>query len=105
MTGHPYRLIYSDNIPEHLRHIPRKNWNLIKETIREQLSYEPFFQTNNRKPLTNPPIDDKWELRFGQKNRFRVFYKANEFKREVYILAIGTKISNRLFIGGQEEEL
>lgn len=105
MPGHLYRLIYSDDIPGHLRYIPRKNWNLIKETICEQLSYEPLVQTNNRKPLENPPIDDKWELRFVQKNRFRVFYKTDVVKKEVYVLAIGTKLNNRLFIGGQEEEL
>jgi mRNA-degrading endonuclease RelE of RelBE toxin-antitoxin system len=46
-----------------------------------------------------------WELRFGPKNRFRVFYTVNPERREVYILAIGVKERKRLFIGREEIEL
>jgi len=34
-----------------------------------------------------------------------VFYRTNPEEREVYILAIGVKRGNRLFIGGKEFEL
>jgi mRNA-degrading endonuclease RelE of RelBE toxin-antitoxin system len=35
---------------------------------------------------------------------FRVFYEIAREKREVYILAIGVKERDRLFIGGEEVE-
>jgi hypothetical protein len=44
-------------------------------------------------------------LRFGLDNRFRVFYEIDRESRKVYILAIGVKERNRLFIGGEEVEL
>jgi mRNA-degrading endonuclease RelE of RelBE toxin-antitoxin system len=100
-----YTINYSDDIINHLKHIPHKFWPLIKNTIKEQLEYEPNNETNNRKPLSHPPIDDKWEIRFGPNNCFRVFYKIFPDLHEVWILAIGTKMNNRLFIAGEEIEL
>jgi len=41
----------------------------------------------------------------GPNNRFRVFYEVDQASREVFILAIGVKVGNRLFIGGEEFEL
>lgn len=38
-------------------------------------------------------------------NRFRVFYRVHEDTREVYILAIGVKVRNRLYVGDEEFEL
>jgi len=46
-----------------------------------------------------------WELRFGPKNSFRVFYDVNYEEKTVSALAIGVKEGNRLFIGEQEFEL
>ena len=45
------------------------------------------------------------EMRFGPNNRFRVFYRTDPSIGEVHILAIGVKVGNRLFIGGEEFEL
>lgn len=47
-------------------------------------------------------LEAQWELRFGPDNRFRVFYEIDREHREVYILAIGVKERDRLFIGGEE---
>jgi hypothetical protein len=47
----------------------------------------------------------RWELRCGDDNEFRVFYSINPRQREVYILAVGIKIRERLYIGGKEVEL
>ena len=38
-------------------------------------------------------------------NRFRVFYDIDMETRRVYILAIGVKERDRLFIGGKEVDL
>jgi mRNA-degrading endonuclease RelE of RelBE toxin-antitoxin system len=106
MAKHPFRLVYDQEVAQHLRQIERKHHSLIRQTIREQLSYEPEVETRNRKPLEQPTsLGAVWEIRFGPNNRFRVFYDTNQARREVYILAIGVKRGNRLFIGGEEFEL
>jgi mRNA-degrading endonuclease RelE of RelBE toxin-antitoxin system len=62
--------------------------------------------TRNRKPLEGPAsFGATWELRFGPKNSFRVFYNVIDEEKIVSVLAIGVKEGNQLFIGGQEFEL
>jgi hypothetical protein len=78
----------------------------VAETIKEQLSHTPEVKTRNRKPLEEPTsFGATWELRFGPKNSFRVFYEVDHAEKAVAVLAIGVKEGNRLFIGGQEFEL
>ncbi len=90
---------------DHLDFIERKYHRLIERTIDEQLSYTPDTETRNRKTLDQPaPYEASWELRFGPQNRFRVFYEVDHEDKKVWILAIGVKIGNRLFIGGKEFE-
>ena len=106
MAKPPYKLVYDPKVAQHLRQIERKHHSLIRQTIREQLSYEPKVETRNRKPLERPTdLGAIWEIRFGPNNRFRVFYDTNPARHEVYILAIGVKRGSRLFIGGEEFEL
>jgi mRNA-degrading endonuclease RelE of RelBE toxin-antitoxin system len=102
----PYALVYAPEVKEHLRAIERQHYSLIRETLQEQLLYDPDDETRNRKPLRQPAIfEAQWELRFGPDNRFRVFYEIDHKNHSVYILAIGIKERNRLFIGGEEVEL
>jgi hypothetical protein len=78
----------------------------VATTIEEQLSHAPATETRNRKPLEEPAsFGATWELRFGPKNTFRIFYDVNHDERTVSVLAIGVKEGNRLLIGGQEFEL
>jgi mRNA-degrading endonuclease RelE of RelBE toxin-antitoxin system len=102
----PYILVYAPEVKHHLRAIERQHYSLIRETLQEQLLFEPEAETRNRKPLRQPAfIEAEWELRFGPDNRFRVFYEIDRENRTVYILAIGIKERDRLFIGGEEVEL
>lgn len=88
---------------EHLRAIERKYHALIRETIDEQLRFEPDRATRNRKRLESPaPFEAGWEFRCGPHNRFRIFNDIDLEDREVAILAIGIKERNRLIIGGEE---
>jgi mRNA-degrading endonuclease RelE of RelBE toxin-antitoxin system len=105
MTKAKYNIFYSSDISSHLLAINKKYWSLIKNKIIEQLLIEPGNETKNRKPLSSPPIDDRWELRFGPQNCFRVFYKIDYINNEVLILAIGYKIKNKLYIGKKEINL
>ena len=95
-------IIYSDDIKRHLKAIPKKYWKLIRDTIAEQLSYEPDVETRNSIPLTKPQVDVRWKIRFGPDNCFRVFYRVRAEEREIWVLALGAKIGERLTIGGKE---
>jgi hypothetical protein len=98
-----FALIYALVVKQHLRAIEPRHHSLIRRTIEEQLLFEPDLETRNRKPLTRPvAFEAEWELRFGPRNRFRVFYEVDREQGQVRILAIGVKERNRLFIGGEE---
>jgi hypothetical protein len=103
----PYSLVYADGVHRHLRVIASKFHSLVHSTIEEQLSFEPEVESTNRKPLIRPPLElgAGWELRFGPANRFRVFYDVNAAVREVYVVAIGVKLRNKLRIGTEEVQL
>ncbi len=101
----PYSLVYAPEVKHHLRAIERQHYSLIRETIEEQLLLEPNTETRNRKPLRQPAVfAAEWELRLGPDNRFRVFYDIDQQDRKVYILAIGVKERDRLFVAGEEVE-
>ncbi|MCI0699064.1 addiction module toxin RelE [candidate division KSB1 bacterium] len=101
-----YELIYDPEISQHIAVIDRKYYSLIRKTIKEQLSHEPEVKTRNRKPLEQPSMFGiAWELRFGPDNRFRVFYRTDAINHQVRVLAIGTKVGNRSFIGREEFKL
>jgi hypothetical protein len=68
-----------------------------------QLSRNPDVPTRNRKFLFQPaPYQATWELRFGPNNRFHVFYEVDDQEAILWILAIGIKTGNRLWIGEEE---
>lgn len=101
-----FDLIYAPVTRQHLRVIDRKYYSLIRNTIEQQLQFEPNIETKNRKPLRYPLVfEAEWEIRFGHNNRFRVFYDIDQEGNGVHILAIGIKHGNQLFIGGEEVKL
>jgi mRNA-degrading endonuclease RelE of RelBE toxin-antitoxin system len=102
----PFALIYGPAVVGHLDAIEAKYHSVIRAAIEEQLQFEPETATRNRKPLLRPiESGARWELRLGPQNRFRVFYRVETDQREVYILAIGVKEREHLFIGGEEVKL
>jgi mRNA-degrading endonuclease RelE of RelBE toxin-antitoxin system len=102
----PYTLIYARAIAEHLKSIDAKYDTLIRDTIEDQLRFEPGVKARNRKPLRQPaPFAAQWEIRFGPNNRFRVLYDIDEKNRAVEIVAVCEKDRNRLIVGGEEVEL
>ena len=102
----PFELVYAPQARGHLKAIERKYYGLIRHEIEAQLQFEPELETRNRKPLKRAvAFEAEWEIRFGPNNRFRVFYEVDREARSVYILAIGFKVRDRLYIGGEEVEL
>jgi len=101
-----YKLIYDTDVRWHVSKIDRRYHSLIRREIEDSLTYEPETETRNRKPLSRPSVlGTSWELRFGPKNIFRVFYRTDHASREVYILAVAVKRGNQLFIGEEEFDL
>ncbi len=98
-----YELIYAEETYRHIAAIERQYHLLIRQTIEQQLLYEPNVRTRNRKPLVKPSrFGEAWELRFGPDNRFRVFYRLDEQVNHVRVLAIAEKRGEKLYIGGKE---
>ena len=104
MPGQPkFALIYAPETIDHLDAIEHKHHRFIRKTIKQQLSHTPDQITRNRKPLDPPtPFGATWELRFGPKNRCRVWYEVDLEALAVSILAVGFKEGHRLFIGQEE---
>jgi mRNA-degrading endonuclease RelE of RelBE toxin-antitoxin system len=101
-----FAIIFTPQTKQHLSVIDKKYHSLIQQAIQAQLQFEPNIETANKKSLEDSiEFTKAWEIRFGPNNRFRVLYEINEEQFEVYILAIGTKQRNRLFVGGKEIEL
>jgi len=101
-----FSIVYAPITRDHLRAIEAKFYSLIRDTISEQLSFEPATETRNRKPLKRPVLFmATWEIRFGPLNRFRAYYDVNVDQRQVTILAIGRKQGNRVVIGSEEIEI
>jgi hypothetical protein len=101
-----FSIIYAPEVSRHVDALEAKYHGVIQRTIHEQLSFAPGKQTRNRKPLEDQPgpCGASWELRCGPANRFRVFYELPPEAREVWVLAIGVKDRDRLFIAGREFE-
>jgi len=98
-----FQIGFAPETVEHLDAIDRKHHRLIEETLDDQLLHTPEQETRNRKPVEQPgPFGATWELRFGPGNRFRAFYEVDNGAHVVWILAIGIKERDRLFVGGEE---
>jgi mRNA-degrading endonuclease RelE of RelBE toxin-antitoxin system len=103
IRGRGYALIFAPEVVTHLDVIDRKYHSQIRKQIHLGLSSEPEKETRNRKPLEVPAVyGAQWELRFGARNRFRVFYEVEWEARIVTILAIGVKERTVLHIGQEE---
>ncbi len=101
-----FLLVYAPVVKSHLKMIECKYHSLIRTTLENELQFEADVETRNRKPLKRPvTFEAERELRFGPDNTFRVFYDISIESHEVYILTIGVKEGNRLFIGGKEVKL
>ena len=71
---------------------------MVIDQVEEQLTYQPTLPTLKRKVLRPNPLAP-WQLRLGD---VRVFYEVQEEPTSVInIKAVGKKIHNELWIGGE----
>lgn len=97
-----FELEFTPDAWAHLQGFSARDRKIIMEAIDTQLRHEPNLETRNCKPMQNNSLAT-WELRVGQ---FRVFYDIQDNSvKIVYIIAIGYKEHNQLFIGGKEFNL
>ena len=99
-----YGIIYAPEVRDHVNAIEPKYHGILRQTIGQQLTSAPDHRTRNRKPLEHVPgpFGSTWELRCGPGNCFRVFYEVHADAAQVWVLAIGLKDRNRLYVGGRE---
>lgn len=94
-----YKVKFAESAKSHLKSLTARQRRRVIEAIEIQLTHEPLNETRNRKPLRPNPVAP-WELRVDE---LRVFYDVPADESEVvYVVAVGEKRGNKLFIGGKE---
>jgi mRNA-degrading endonuclease RelE of RelBE toxin-antitoxin system len=96
-----YDIEFAESVKAQLRRFTARDRVRLLAEIEKQLLHEPLVETRNRKPLRPNPIA-RWELRVGD---LRVFYRVGEGAKRVYILAVGEKRGNCVWIDGEEVKL
>lgn len=97
-----FQVLYSPEAVEHLAALPKAEQVRVIDEAEEQLSHQPNLPTRKRK-LMRPNSIAPWELRLGD---LRVFYSIQEEPvAEVTVKAVGKKVGNELWIGGERIEL
>ncbi len=96
-----FRLEFTPEAVEDLRHLRKAERKHIIAELEIHLAHEPSVETRNRKKL-RPNQLAEWELRIG---RFRVFYDVDMQRNRVRIEAVGAKRGNSLYIHGEEFQL
>ena len=97
----PYRVVYTPSAREHLRALTARQRGNVLDAITRQLVHEPTVQARNRKPLRPNPVAS-WELRVGD---LRIYYDVIEGDTLVDVRAVGVKVRDRVYIGGQETDV
>jgi mRNA-degrading endonuclease RelE of RelBE toxin-antitoxin system len=107
----PYQIEFAESVRGQLAALAANERALLLEAIEERLTHEPLVETRNRKLLRPNPVAP-WELRVED---LRVFYEVEEVEQSeseqpdvagvVYVLAVGKKEGNVLWIGGKRVEL
>jgi hypothetical protein len=98
-----FSIRYRAEAIEHMSVIEARHLGLIRSTLEQRLGHEPLVETRARKPM-RPSLfgTGLLELRFGPRNCFRAFYRADDEARTVEVVALGIKSGNRFFFGGEE---
>jgi mRNA-degrading endonuclease RelE of RelBE toxin-antitoxin system len=97
----PYDIEFMPDAQEQLSRLTKRQQAILLDKIQEQLHHHPTEETRQRKKLRPNPLAS-WELRVRE---FRVFFDVNEQEQIVFIIAIGRKKHDILYIDGREFEL
>ncbi len=98
----PYAIAYTDDAELDLRALPKRDQQTVLRTVPGYLAHEPAVRAGARKPLDPNPHGAAWQLRLGD---LRVLYAIDEPARIVWVLRIGRKVRERLFLRGVPVEM
>jgi mRNA-degrading endonuclease RelE of RelBE toxin-antitoxin system len=99
-----YEIVFSQEADKHLDALAARHRARVFAAVERQLREEPAVATRNRKPMDPEKrmFIAPWELRVGE---LRVYYSVEqEPRRKVVIVAVGIKVRERVWIGGEEIE-
>lgn len=97
-----FEIVYSPEAVDHLLALSKYEQATVLDQVDEQLAHQPQHSTRKRKQL-RPNRIAPWELRIDD---LRVFYDVQESPTEIVsVKAVGKKIRNELWIGGEKIEL
>lgn len=98
----PYRIEFTPKAREHYAALTAGERALVRDGVRAQLTHQPTVETRRRKPL-RPNTMAGFRLRI---RHLRVYYDVLERPSPLTLVqAIGVKVRNRIFVGGEEIEL
>lgn len=98
----PYRIKYSPDFVNHLRGLTVRQQATVLDQVGIQLTHHPIEPTRNRKPMRPNSVAPR-ELRIGD---LRVYYDVKDEPGPVVLIrAVGRKVGNVVFVGGEEVEL
>jgi hypothetical protein len=97
-----YSIEYSPETRQHLSVLAAYQRSIVFDEVDRKLMHEPTVETRNRKPMRPNPLAP-WELRMGTLWPYYDVIDAPE--PTVVVLAVGIKIHNRLYIGGEEVQI
>jgi mRNA-degrading endonuclease RelE of RelBE toxin-antitoxin system len=98
----PYRIEFTPKAREHFATFAARQRARLRDGIRKQLTHQPTVETRHRKPL-RPNTLAGFRLRIQD---LRVYYDVVEGPDPLTLVqAIGIKVRNRVFVGGEEIEL
>ena len=95
------RVLLEREAEDHLARLRASDRSRVAQAIVKQLSHQPTVETRNCKPM-RPNDLATWELRVRS---YRVYYDVDEGEQTVWVRAIGLKVGNRVYIGGEEVDL
>ena len=94
-----HEIVYAPEAVEQISAFSKRDQQRLLDAVDRQLVHQPAQPTRHRKRL-RPNLLADWELRVGD---FRVYYLVSASPRPmVWVVAIGEKVGNRLFIAGEE---
>jgi len=98
----PYRIEMTAEADIDLQHLRKHEEVRVRGALAPHLAQEPAAPSHRRKPLDPNPHEADWQLRLGD---LRVLYAIDEPARTVWVLRVGRKRGNRLYLRGVPVEM
>ena len=96
-----YEIRFLDDAEEHLKDLTARERSMVLDAIAEQLTDEATLPTRNRRRMRENELA-QYRLRVSH---LRVYYDVDDNEGLVVINAIGIKVREKVFIGGEEIDL